>query len=611
MNPKALARVEKVHSYAQLEQRESHNLRTKYTPNADASRADWNQEYVNLEAKPLRDLVAARIVEAQGELKPRAGQVLCMEVLLTASPEAFERNARGEVADMRESKWLKDTVSFARNQWGPNLVGCMLHQDEKTPHVQAFVVPINEKNRLSANTVFNPRTLTQLQTDFADAMADHKMVRGLRGSRAPHLTMQQMYARPQQTAAELSSLVSPTQAPPVTLGETTQMFVTAKFIEKLERTANEQVKDGYAKLNERLVQVGNIAVALSGEADRAQELQRRLEAEKKTGTDLRQSNGMYELQLLTKDSEIRSLREQLEKAQAALNDKQLAMTKERDILALQAVQQTLPAAVIQRGHALHEQALVKAREAMRKVDNHHFNTEAELGSRLNQQGYLPKAATLTQPERVVHNGYQDSFRWEELVPGCHTAAEVVQREREAQAAAQRRGDEVMKQVVQAKGFTTNAGFEQKAGAQGYDIAYSKSQDANQLYERKGQWLLRLPLVDGQPLEVAVARAIADTKQQLRQEAQLEVTQAAERALKLYFSKEKGFVLRLEEQGLGVTFPTPTTMQLRHRSGETFMDTEIKPNGQDLRSQYHQALASHQVQFQKENETGLQQGGISM
>jgi hypothetical protein len=381
-------------------------------------------------------------------------------------------------------------------------------------------------------------------------------------------------------------------------------------MQELEQAANKQVQDYYAKLNERLVQVGQVAVTLSGEADRAQELQRRLEIEKKIATDLRQSTSSQQLQLLANDYELKDLREQLVKAQTALSDKQLVMNRERDVLALQVVQQTLPATVLRRGEELHEQGLVVARKAIRKVDEQHFSSEGELGARLNQQGYLVQAATPSQPERVVRNGYPESFRWEELVPGCHTAAEVVQRERDAQIAAQRRGDKMIAQVVQAKGFTTDAGFEQRVGAQGYDVVYSKEKNAKQLYERAGQWLLELPPVDGKPLGVAVAQAIADTKQQLRQEAHLEVTQAAERVLKLYFTKQAGFVRRLEEQELEVSFPTPTTMQLRHRGDETFSDTEIKPNGQDLRQQYHQVIASHQAQSAKEKDSS-QQGEISM
>lgn len=604
MIPKSFIRVEKAHTYAQIDQREAHNLRTKLTPNADPARADWNQEYVNLSEQPLRDLVATRIREAQGELKPRKGQVLCMEVLITASPEAFERDAQGRVGDMRESAWLKDALKFAQDRWGDKMVGCLLHQDEKTPHLQAFVVPINDKNRLSANTVFNPSTLAQLQTDFAEVMAPHGMERGLRGSRATHLSMQQMYARPQQTAAELAALVAPVEMPRVTLErpEKLEWLNPAKFMAAQEQKANAQVQAAWQALNEQLAQVGAVAVALRGEAEQARELRSRLEVENKAGTELRAIVGDKDTQLFIKKYELENQQDLTKQAELNLANGQQAMAKERDELALQAAQQTLPAGLMQRGRELHEQALVSARKAIKIIENEHFNDEPGLVRKLKSQSY-ELVKTPGQPERVTRNGSAASFRWAELVPGCHTAAEVVQREQAAQASAQQRGADVMPQVVRAGGFITQQEFEQKAGARGYDFIAPQAGQPWLMREREGNWLLQLPQVDGQPLGKAVGQVITATKEQLareaQQQAQREVTQAAERGLKLYFTDEEGFSKCMAEHNMKVTFPTPTTMELQHPGGAKFTDQDILPNGRGLMPQYQQAKAGNLAAFEKE------------
>jgi hypothetical protein len=128
-----------------------------------------------------------------------------MEFLITASPNAFKRNEAGQVGDLRDSRWLQDNINFLAEKYGNNLIALTLHQDEKTPHLHAIVVPITNDTRLSAKELFNPKTLRSLQTDYAKAMSKYGFERGIEGSRARHQTMKQIYGQQQKVGQEIEA----------------------------------------------------------------------------------------------------------------------------------------------------------------------------------------------------------------------------------------------------------------------------------------------------------------------------------------------------------------------------------------------------------------------
>lgn len=102
-------------------------------------------------------------------------------------------------------KWLKDTFG------SKNLVSCVLHMDEKTPHLHATIVPIvtterlrkkreGEKKyatksgaRLSADDVMRRSKLHEYQNSYAAAMKPFGLQRGIVGSTAKHLANSEYY----------------------------------------------------------------------------------------------------------------------------------------------------------------------------------------------------------------------------------------------------------------------------------------------------------------------------------------------------------------------------------------------------------------------------------
>jgi hypothetical protein len=274
--PQAIIRVAKIKTAGAARGKTAHNYRLMDTPNADPGRtATLNQEYVNTDRADYWSLAEQRIAEVVTR-KVRDDQVRAMEVVLTASPDWFKRGQDGQTEDMRESKWVADNLHFLKEKFGDkNVVSFTLHQDEKTPHVHAVVIPITDKNRLSADTLFNPKTLVKLQTEYAVAMAEHGLERGIEGSRRQHQDMKQVYGHQQATAAELAPLVQPVAAQAFRLPDVPMMGRDTWRAEQ-EAAINAEIARQVGEANKRLEKAGNVAVAHAGSSEQVETLARQL-----------------------------------------------------------------------------------------------------------------------------------------------------------------------------------------------------------------------------------------------------------------------------------------------------------------------------------------------
>jgi len=158
--------------------------------------------------KGIWELANDRIEEARIKRKIRPDAVRAVEILLTASPEYFERDA-DNVCRTIPKRWVQLQEEFLRKQFGKNLVQAVLHMDEKSPHIHAIVIPLKD-GKLSAKEMFTPKTLRQLQTDYAEAMKSEGLQRGVEGSRTKHTTMKRVYGVHEEieTLEELKTTVA-------------------------------------------------------------------------------------------------------------------------------------------------------------------------------------------------------------------------------------------------------------------------------------------------------------------------------------------------------------------------------------------------------------------
>ena len=179
----AILRTAKLKTMGNIGGSLAHNYRTIETPNADPDRVLKNDHSVAT-PKAVKQAIKDRLPE-----KRRSDAVLCIEYLITASPE-WEGWGTSKETDFfkRVSLWLSD------KHGEENIAGVSIHRDISTPHLVAYVVPIDQKGKLNCKDFLGGRVkLSRMQTDFANTVADLGLTRGKEGSKAKHTSIKEYY----------------------------------------------------------------------------------------------------------------------------------------------------------------------------------------------------------------------------------------------------------------------------------------------------------------------------------------------------------------------------------------------------------------------------------
>lgn len=192
--PFAICRTEKIKSWATLAKSVGHNLRTS---------ADDRQHLADV-PEPLKILAgeAGWIEGWQADVngmhlrKLAMGQshTLAREFFLGMSPEWAEGKKPAEI-----DAWAEANIAWLNKRFGKDRVKlAVLHLDEQTPHIAAYVVPLKADAKargngwtLSDNALGlggNKAALAQLQDEYAEAMKGFELRRGVKGSKASHET---------------------------------------------------------------------------------------------------------------------------------------------------------------------------------------------------------------------------------------------------------------------------------------------------------------------------------------------------------------------------------------------------------------------------------------
>lgn len=184
----AILRTEKLKTMGNIAASLSHNYRNRPTPNADPYRT-VNNEHDLKTAGQVMDGIKNRLPE-----KTRSNAVLCVEYLITMSPDWSGLGTEKEADFFKRSlEWLK------QRHGAENVISTSIHRDETTPHLVAYVVPIDSQGKLNAREFLGGRAkLSKMQTDFHDQVKDLGLERGLEGSKAEHTTIKDFYAEIQK-----------------------------------------------------------------------------------------------------------------------------------------------------------------------------------------------------------------------------------------------------------------------------------------------------------------------------------------------------------------------------------------------------------------------------
>ena len=218
-----IIRITKHSSMSAIKGSGMHKDRERDTPNADPSRTPLNTTEGVGSSDELVKAVQARVdlatIMATGDDKP----VLAVEYLITASPDFFKENSAEKV-----DRYFEDAKDWLKAKHGAdNVVSITRHNDETSPHLSAFVVPLVEREAgtrkrsvivgkaadgkpiretrefakpaevsLSAKHYFggSKHTLSELQTDFNNQVSGrYGLERGIVGSKAKHQSIKSWY----------------------------------------------------------------------------------------------------------------------------------------------------------------------------------------------------------------------------------------------------------------------------------------------------------------------------------------------------------------------------------------------------------------------------------
>jgi hypothetical protein len=271
MTALAILRVEKLKTFGNVGGSEAHTARIQDTPNADPQKKETNIRLIGNPLDPsLEELVKTKIEkETKHTLKTenssrkrnkdkdnpnskkirlRPDAVLCSEIFLSASPEYFrpdDPSRAGEWDEQLMWNFANASTNWLLENYGDKCVRAELHLDEATPHIHAYIVPVNDKTKLlSHKAMFGGNgnegkiKLSKLQDSYASALAPLGISRGVKGSKATHTQVKKYYAavNSDPLLMELDRL-APKQ------GETAQQLFERIKADPTIQTINHQLAD--------------------------------------------------------------------------------------------------------------------------------------------------------------------------------------------------------------------------------------------------------------------------------------------------------------------------------------------------------------------------------
>jgi hypothetical protein len=229
----AICRIQKIKSWGQLKAHEAHTSRMRATPNANPE-VENIQVAGNFDNLDLMTLVQHKI----GQQKIRSNAVIAVEMLLSASAEYFRPHAPhlGGVYDkQRLNNFVDAVVKWLNQSWSDRIIKAELHLDEITPHIHAYLVPLDERGKLNCKALFGTRVkMYDLQDSFAAAVAHLGILRGIKGSVATHQKIRKYYAAVNQDSQVLDLEQCLPQPQPQETGESYRQKVIDVLSPQLE-----------------------------------------------------------------------------------------------------------------------------------------------------------------------------------------------------------------------------------------------------------------------------------------------------------------------------------------------------------------------------------------
>ncbi|MBC1235698.1 MobV family relaxase [Nostoc sp. 2RC] len=300
MSPLTILRIEKLKTFGNVAGSDDHVLRNRETPNADPTKE--NVRLIGEEdSRSLEEIVKEKISTLKH--RPRKDAVLCTEMFLSASPEYFRPDnpsASGQWSDSLMQQWAIASRDWLAQNYGSKCVRAELHLDESTPHIHAYIVPLNDKTgRLSHDAMFGGRggqgriKLSKLQDSYALALAPLGIERGVKGSKATHTKVKEYYQA--VNSEPLTAVLSNNQLAPTPF-ESASSYVARIQSDEQFQAINHQLADRKF-MQQRLERAEQRARASEKERQQLEKRVRELELKTQLLRDLPLEDVAWELGL--------------------------------------------------------------------------------------------------------------------------------------------------------------------------------------------------------------------------------------------------------------------------------------------------------------------------
>jgi Plasmid recombination enzyme/Toprim-like/Protein of unknown function (DUF3991) len=278
--PKAIARIAKLKGGnlgGSIAASEQHTNRLRDTPNANPSVS--NLRFIGQPDTPDGPDLCSLVMERIGEQTIRKNAVLCVEMLLTTSPEFFrpdEPDRAGYYEPDRLESFKQTLHQWLNNTYGDLIVRAELHLDEATPHVHAYLVPLDERGKLNCRGLFGGREkLSKFQDSYAQALEPLGVERGIKGSRATHTQIKDYYASVTQEldeALDIETIRHQLADRKRALKEKEEMERTARSLEKDNELLQHRVQNLEGQLRSQLSQIQHWKTQYQGLANQLRAL---------------------------------------------------------------------------------------------------------------------------------------------------------------------------------------------------------------------------------------------------------------------------------------------------------------------------------------------------
>lgn len=203
---KEICRIEKIKSVGALGGAYQHNLRLKSISNADETITSYNIELAGrLPGQSYADCFHDKINSSpwyeHGNHKIAKNAVYAVEFMLTFGGEA---NGKIDI-----DTWCHDNIKWLSSHFGgtQNILSAILHLDERTPHIHAIIIPLDEKGKLNYTKYLggSKYRLSELQDSYHTEVGQlHNLDRGLKGSKARHQDIDNFYSMVNESVAAIA-----------------------------------------------------------------------------------------------------------------------------------------------------------------------------------------------------------------------------------------------------------------------------------------------------------------------------------------------------------------------------------------------------------------------